>query len=64
MIERLELIDFESHKNTVVDFSQGLNIITGNSDAGKSSLLRALRLVLTMSRAVRISSISMPMYAP
>jgi exonuclease SbcC len=46
VIERLELIDFESHKNTVVDFSQGLNIITGNSDAGKSSLLRALRLVL------------------
>ena len=46
VIERLELVDFESHKNTVVDFSQGLNIITGNSDAGKSSLLRALRFVL------------------
>ena len=46
VIERLELAEFESHKNTVVDFSQGLNIITGNSDAGKSSLLRALRLVL------------------
>lgn len=46
MIERLELVNFESHTHTIVDFSQGVNIITGNSDAGKSSLLRALRLVL------------------
>lgn len=45
MIKRIELWDFESHAHTVVsDFSNGFNVICGRSDAGKSSIFRALRL--------------------
>ena len=45
MIKRLELIDFESHKHTIIDdFSNGLNLLVGDSNSGKSSLLRAIKL--------------------
>ncbi len=45
MIKRLELTDFESHKHTVIDdFSDGLNLIVGDSNSGKSSMLRAIKL--------------------
>lgn len=45
MIKRIELIDFESHKHTVIDdFSNGLNLLVGDSNSGKSSLLRAIKL--------------------
>ena len=46
MIERLELFNFESHKHTVLELSHGVYIISGNSNAGKSSLFRALRFVI------------------
>lgn len=46
MLKRMELWDFESHKHTVVeDLSAGLNLICGESNAGKTSLVRALKLV-------------------
>ncbi len=45
MIKRLELTDFESHKHTVIEnFSDGLNLLVGDSNSGKSSLLRAIKL--------------------
>lgn len=42
-IESLELENFLSHKHSVFDLSQGINILTGKSRAGKSAVLRALR---------------------
>lgn len=39
----LTLENFQAHKNTTIDFTTGLNIIIGESDMGKSSILRALR---------------------
>ena len=45
MIRRIELTDFESHKHTIIeDFSDGLNLLVGDSNSGKSSLLRAIKL--------------------
>ena len=46
MIKELELFNFQSHNHTKLDFMSGLNVITGPSDQGKSSLIRALRWVL------------------
>ena len=46
MIDKLVLTNFEAHKNSELVFDKGFNVITGTSDSGKSSLLRALRLVI------------------
>lgn len=35
--------NYQAYKNTTVNFTVGLNIIIGESDVGKSSILRALR---------------------
>jgi len=42
MIKTIYLENFQSHKNTKIEFSEGVNVITGTSDSGKTSLLRAL----------------------
>jgi len=42
MIKSLELINHECHKHTVVDFAPGLNVFIGPTDAGKSSVFRAM----------------------
>lgn len=41
MIKSLELINHESHKHTILEFSPGLNVFVGATDAGKSSAFRA-----------------------
>lgn len=43
MIKKLQLENFQSHKNSVLDFSPGINAITGVSDSGKSAILRGFR---------------------
>lgn len=42
MIKSIELINFQAHIKTRLDLNPGLNVITGSSDNGKSSVLRAL----------------------
>ena len=46
MIESLHIQNFQSHEDTLLEFSPGVNVIIGQSDSGKSSIIRALRLVL------------------
>lgn len=41
MIKSCEIEFYQSHKNTQIEFSPGLNTIIGSSDNGKSSILRA-----------------------
>lgn len=43
MIEQLELQNFQSHKETTLEFEEGVNVIIGPSDSGKTSIIRALR---------------------
>ena len=47
MLSKLTLKDFQNHKDTTLEFSPGVNVIVGSSDAGKSALIRALEWVRT-----------------
>jgi energy-coupling factor transporter ATP-binding protein EcfA2 len=47
MIERIRLRNFQTHEDRAVAFGPGVTTIVGRTDAGKSAILRALRLVFT-----------------
>jgi DNA repair exonuclease SbcCD ATPase subunit len=42
MIKSLNINNFQSHKETKLEFSPGVNIIVGSSDSGKTAILRSL----------------------
>lgn len=42
MLKSIHLRNFESHRNTLIEFSPGINIIAGASNHGKSSIIRGL----------------------
>lgn len=46
MISKLKLQNFQSHKETELRFHPGVNVIQGPTDAGKSSVIRALKWVV------------------
>jgi DNA repair ATPase RecN len=45
MIESLYIQNFQSWKEATLEFSSGVNVITGTSDSGKSAIRRAIELV-------------------
>lgn len=45
-IKKVILENFQSHKQTVIDLDEGLNVITGPSDSGKTAVIRAIKWVL------------------
>jgi len=46
MIQKLEIDNFQSHRNATLEFSPGVNAIIGSSDSGKTAILRAMRWVI------------------
>ncbi len=44
-ISKIEIENFRCFNNTRIEFNQGVNVIIGENNAGKSTLLDALRLV-------------------
>lgn len=42
MIRNLQIKNFQSHKDTELDFDPGVNVVIGSSDSGKSSIIRSL----------------------
>lgn len=42
----MRLENFQSHLDTFIEFNRGLNVIIGQSDSGKTSILRGLRWAL------------------
>lgn len=46
MIKSIRIQNFEAHEDTTVHFTDGLQLLVGRSNSGKSSLLRALRMVV------------------
>lgn len=47
MINELEIRNFQSHKETDLIFVPGVNVILGQSDVGKSSVIRAIRWAIS-----------------
>jgi len=47
MIKSLAVYNYQSHKKSILKFHEGVNVIVGESDAGKSAIIKALRLVIT-----------------
>lgn len=45
MIRSLKLQDFQSHKKFAIEFAPGITTIVGDTDVGKSAIIRALRWV-------------------
>lgn len=46
MIKSITLQNFQSHKDNTVDFCDGVNAIVGQSDSGKTAILRAINWVV------------------
>ena len=46
MITGIELKNFQSHKLSRLDIHPGINVITGRSDSGKTSIVRAIRWIV------------------
>ena len=46
MIKSLTLTNFQGHKHSRIVFTPGINVVTGQTDSGKSSLVRAIWWVL------------------
>ena len=42
IIDYVTLTNFQSHKNTTIHFDEGLNIIVGESNSGKTAILRSI----------------------
>lgn len=47
MIKSIHIQNFESHKDTQIDPGPGVNVLVGESEHGKSAVLRALNWVIT-----------------
>ncbi|GAE34677.1 AAA family ATPase [Halalkalibacter akibai] len=45
-IKAVRLENFQSHLDTYIEFGDGLNVIVGQSDSGKTAILRGIRWVL------------------
>lgn len=45
-ITKVEIDNFQAHKHKVIDFVNGLNVIKGESNSGKTAILRAIYWVL------------------
>lgn len=46
MFKKLQIKNFQSHKDTTIEFDKGINIIKGVSNHGKTAILRALNWVI------------------
>lgn len=45
MLKLLHIKNFQSHKDTTIQFSNGFNVFEGQSDGGKSAIIRAIAAV-------------------
>lgn len=46
MFEKLIIRNFQSHQKSILTFHEGVNVIIGQSDSGKTAIIRALRWLI------------------
>ena len=46
MIKSAYIKNFQSHKDSFLEFNPGVNVITGSTDSGKTGIFRAIRLAV------------------
>jgi len=49
-IHKVEIYNFRSHRETIVEFSKGINVLIGPNNTGKTSFLHALNLAIGWHR--------------
>lgn len=54
-ISKVKIVNYKGFKNIEVAFKDGLNVIIGHNNAGKSSLLEAIALVIDSEQGKRLS---------
>lgn len=55
MLKELKLTNFSQHESLVVNFTEGMNVIKGANEKGKSTLFSAIAYALGGSRALPLS---------
>lgn len=55
-IKEINILNFRSFKEAVIPFHEGVNVIIGHNNTGKSNLLRAMELVLGYSNGHRLGT--------
>ncbi len=50
MLKTIKIKNFRSLKDFDMDFNQGLNVIIGENDAGKTSLIDSLKILFGKKR--------------
>ena len=45
---RIELKDITTHKNSIIEFQPGINILTGQNGTGKSTVLKMIGYALEL----------------
>lgn len=53
-ISKIKIDSFRNFKSQEIEFREGVNVIIGHNNAGKSNLLRAISLVLDSNRSRRL----------
>jgi len=49
MIKSIEIINFRTHEHSILNFCNGVNVIIGDTDSGKSNIMRCFDWVLNNS---------------
>ena len=57
LLESLHVLNFKKFKDKVFDFNEDVNILVGDNNAGKSTILEALEIVLNFQYRGRSFSI-------
>lgn len=58
MITNLQITNFRQHKNLVLDFSNGVTVIRGDNEKGKSTIFEAIAYALFGLRSCRDSDVT------